>query len=525
MPIPLVMPRHVRVRLLLALSIAAIAGAVWLASDSQRTAANRGFAEANAADSMIRAMLVQQSELRDYLTGRDSNAFADYQAARQDYEAAADRARDFTSGGEARLLQEQLRLAGEWHRDADVILADDSPAQARPVLEHLEGLMGRIVRANGELRVALTEKRESKQRAARLLAVGLIVLLGGTFAVFGYVFFERRARHDDRRRGEHGRFVETLQLARTETEAYTVVKRYLERLVGAGVATVLNRNNSANRLEASMSVEGSPLAETLDGADPESCMAIRGGRIHQASGDEDLLACEVCGQLGRTTCVPSLVGGEVIGSVLVQHERPLGRSEAEHLAGSINEAAPIIANLRTLAIAELRAATDVLTGLPNNRSVHETLKRMAAQAGRDLTPLSAVLFDLDHFKQINDAYGHSKGDEVLAIVGATVAVEVRASDFVGRYGGEEFLVLLPNTDKAGAIEVAEKLRQALERIDVAEIGANISGSFGVAVLPDDAPEPDQLIRMADRAMYMAKSRGRNRVEAAGEAPAPAPRLG
>jgi len=141
---------------------------------------------------------------------------------------------------------------------------------------------------------------------------------------------------------------------------------------------------------------------------------------------------------------------------------------------------------------------------------------MAAQAGRDLTPLSAILFDLDHFKQINDAYGHSKGDEVLAIVGATVAAEVRASDFVGRYGGEEFLVLLPNTDRTGAIEVAEKLRRALERIDVAGLGTGISGSFGVAVLPDDAPEPEQLIRMADRAMYMAKSRGRNRVEAAGQ---------
>jgi diguanylate cyclase (GGDEF)-like protein len=91
---------------------------------------------------------------------------------------------------------------------------------------------------------------------------------------------------------------------------------------------------------------------------------------------------------------------------------------------------------------------------------------------------------------------------------------------VGRYGGEEFLVLLPNTDRTGAIEVAEKLRRALERIDVAQLATGISGSFGVAVLPDDAAEPEQLIRMADRAMYMAKSRGRNRVEAAGQ-PTPA----
>jgi len=124
------MSRHVRVRLLFVLAIAAIAGAVWIAGDSQRTAANRGFAEANATYSMIRAMLVQQSELRGYLSGEDATAFADYQTARQEYEAAADRARDFTSGRQARLLREELQLADEWNRLAD----GSSPATKPPAL-------------------------------------------------------------------------------------------------------------------------------------------------------------------------------------------------------------------------------------------------------------------------------------------------------------------------------------------------------------------------------------------------------
>ena len=160
----------------------------------------------------------------------------------------------------------------------------------------------------------------------------------------------------------------------------------------------------------------------------------------------------------NVTCVPSLVGGEVIGSVLITHASTLDSEDTEALSSSLAEAAPIVANLRNLAIAETRAATDSLTGLPNNRAVHETLKRLSAQAGRTAEPLAVVLFDLDHFKDVNDTHGHGKGDEVLAAVGDTVANAVRDSDFVGRYGGEEFLALLPSTGREGAVELAEKLQ-------------------------------------------------------------------
>jgi diguanylate cyclase (GGDEF)-like protein len=318
------------------------------------------------------------------------------------------------------------------------------------------------------------------------------------------------------RRRHHARFAEVLQLARTESEAYQVVKRHLEKLVPGGRATVLNRNNSANKLEASTSVEGTQLAETLEGADPESCIAIRGGRTHSsARGTEELMSCEVCGAVGdNVTCVPSLVGGVVIGSVLIEHPKALGHGDADYIASSIGEASPILANLRNLSIAELRAATDVLTGLPNKRSLEEAMKRMAAQATRTASPLAAVLFDLDHFKQVNDTFGHSKGDEVLAAVGDVVSAKIRASDLVGRYGGEEFLLLLPDTAREGALEVAEKLRVAIAAIHVPGVAREITASLGVAVLPDEAGEPDELVRVADRALYSAKAKGRNRVETA-----------
>jgi diguanylate cyclase (GGDEF)-like protein len=182
------------------------------------------------------------------------------------------------------------------------------------------------------------------------------------------------------------------------------------------------------------------------------------------------------------------------------------------VSSGIAEAAPVISNLRNLAIAELRASTDALTGLPNQRAVQVNLKRMTAQALRSGFPLAAIMFDLDRFKQVNDTHGHGKGDQLLATIGQVTAGAIRASDFAGRDGGEEFVVLLPATDRDQAALVAENLRKAIATIRIPNVDRAITASFGVAVLPDDATEPDALLRCADRALYVAKSRGRNRVE-------------
>jgi diguanylate cyclase (GGDEF)-like protein len=137
---------------------------------------------------------------------------------------------------------------------------------------------------------------------------------------------------------------------------------------------------------------------------------------------------------------------------------------------------------------------------------------MAAYADRAKSPLAVVLFDLDHFKQINDIHGHEKGDEVLAAVGVVLATSSRASDFGGRFGGEEFVVLLPDTDRDSAAEIAERIRVAVSALDIVGVSRPITASFGVAAIPEDADEPTLLLRGADRALYLAKSRGRNRVE-------------
>jgi len=214
--------------------------------------------------------------------------------------------------------------------------------------------------------------------------------------------------------------------------------------------------------------------------------------------------------------------------VHIEHARPLEPRERERVEATVSQAAPVLAHLRNLAVAEARAATDALTGLANKRACDDTLKRMVAHAGRAVSPLSAIVLDLDHFKQVNDRYGHGAGDDVLAATGGVLEAVLRASDFAGRYGGEEFLVLLPDTDGQGALALAEKLRCAIAAIDAVGVDHEVTASFGVACYPTDALDGDGLVRMADRALYAAKRAGRNRVELAGAAdgsePAQAPVL-
>ncbi|HXN61759.1 MAG TPA: diguanylate cyclase [Acidimicrobiales bacterium] len=325
---------------------------------------------------------------------------------------------------------------------------------------------------------------------------------------------QRRRSDDDYERAKI-EFNDAMPLTENEQEAHDLLKRYLERAVPACTVTVLNRNNSADRLEAVTAIsEDSPLPCSLEGAEPRSCLAVRLARPHTGVlGADPLLSCTVCStSSAQTMCTPLLVGGEVIGSVLVEHEADLAGNGARSIREAVLQSAPILGNLRTLAIAEVRAATDSLTGLPNRRALDDTLKRMVAQASRALTPLAALMCDLDHFKEINDRFGHGRGDDVLAAVGAALSHSLRAGDFAGRYGGEEFLILLPATGLEGAKEAAVRLRASISAIRVPVVDRRISLSVGIAVLPEHALDGQSLERAADRALYAAKRAGRDRAE-------------
>lgn len=179
---------------------------------------------------------------------------------------------------------------------------------------------------------------------------------------------------------------------------------------------------------------------------------------------------------------------------------------------------------RALAEQERLAVTDGLTGLYNRRFVEEMLRLETARALRTGERLGLIVVDVDHFKSVNDAHGHQAGDEVLLAIGERLAGAVRRPDVVGRYGGEEFVVILPGADPEVLLELAERCRRAIaDHPFPLREGAPlpITVSLGVAGLPDHAITARELVRTADRALYLAKAAGRNRAQVGADLAVPA----
>ncbi|MCK8516354.1 diguanylate cyclase [Methylonatrum kenyense] len=170
----------------------------------------------------------------------------------------------------------------------------------------------------------------------------------------------------------------------------------------------------------------------------------------------------------------------------------------------------ITARKRTEARIHRLATTDALTRLANRNEFSRVLDLELQRSRRHGNALSLIMYDLDHFKAINDRFGHAAGDRVLRTVSEVVRSTVRQTDLVGRWGGEEFLVLLPQTPLADAVALAEKLRLAVAALRISEVG-DVTASFGVTAYKH-AEHRDDLFRRVDEAMYRAKENGRNRVE-------------
>jgi len=155
--------------------------------------------------------------------------------------------------------------------------------------------------------------------------------------------------------------------------------------------------------------------------------------------------------------------------------------------------------------------TDELTGLHNRKHLMETLAAEVTRSKRNAHSFALLVIDIDHFKQVNDTFGHQKGDEVLCLLGNVLRETVRSCDYVARYGGEEFIVLLPEVGAAGGMEVAERIRKRVARERITPKGDRITVSIGMAMYAEHGDDPESLFQQADQALYAAKSAGRNRV--------------
>jgi diguanylate cyclase (GGDEF)-like protein len=212
--------------------------------------------------------------------------------------------------------------------------------------------------------------------------------------------------------------------------------------------------------------------------------------------------------LGEGNAGLLILGRRMTDAPYEPHDLALLRALADASAIALRNA-ELVDRLRA------QATIDPLTGCHNRRGFDEILSVEFARARRYSRPLSVVLLDIDHFKHINDDFGHEVGDHALQRIGRAVRHTFRATDSACRYGGEEFALIFPETGKEEAFRLAERLRLLIEQLPPnAEVPRSLTASFGIASFPDDAAETAELLRAADRALYQAKARGRNRVEMA-----------
>ncbi|HYN48827.1 MAG TPA: sensor domain-containing diguanylate cyclase [Candidatus Nanopelagicales bacterium] len=273
---------------------------------------------------------------------------------------------------------------------------------------------------------------------------------------------------------------------------------------------VVRRRPGAPILDATLipTRPGAPRAETVL---PAVDLDDPGGR------PEERIAARVRRAFGLTNVLaaPLLAHGELLGAILISRRRadPWSEPSRRLLEAAAAEASAALARTETHRATEAAASTDVLTGLPNRRYFEEYVDLLGKGRRAD-DAVGILMVDVDRFKLLNDRHGHATGDVVLRAVARTIAAAVRDVDVPARYGGEEFVVLLRNPSRPVALEVGERIREAVERLDLRAVGVDrVTVSVGAAVGEGGADRVPELVEAADRALYRAKRFGRNRVEA------------
>jgi diguanylate cyclase (GGDEF)-like protein/PAS domain S-box-containing protein len=313
---------------------------------------------------------------------------------------------------------------------------------------------------------------------------------------------------------------ELLQSCLTVEEAYRVIAASLTGLFPHTSGALCLIGSSRNMLDAAATWgnDGSGDMPFL----PESCWALRRGRVHVVAGPGTGLPCQHAGEPPplASLCLPMMAQGESLGLLHIRcppgvTDPPAWAIASEQLATSVAENLSLsLGNFRLRETLRNQSIRDPLTGLFNRRYAEESLEREVRRAGRKRSPIGLIAIDLDHFKRFNDRYGHETGDIVLRLLSEFLASSVREGDIACRYGGEEFLLILPDAPLDVTAHRAQEIRDGARAIKVphpAPQGESLTVSLGVAAYPDHGFEVRQVMRVADLALYRAKAEGRDRV--------------
>ena len=405
----------------------------------------------------------------------------------------------------------------------------DSAAGAPPAFSEY-AVTQRLTVADREWRLRIVPREDpvaflDKAIIAAVLATTLAISALLFWLVTSVAVSESRGAELAKRNREAGllrAFGANLQSCLSPKEGYEVIARYMPDLLPGKAGSMYVLDASRSRSEAAVSWSSPQgLQEVFS---PNDCQAVRRGHLYHAAESAKEGGCRhFTGEPPRAyVCVPMTAQNEVIGTLHLQNPRtsPQPWRCAEEDLDLINSVAEYVA----LAIANLelneklreQAMHDKLTGLYNRHYVAEWFALDLRRAQRHGRPVCALMLDIDHFKRVNDTFGHDAGDLVLRELAGTLARLGRKSDVVSRHGGEEFLMLLPECPLDAAMRKAELLRQEIETL-VLNYGdrplGTVTVSIGVAAFPDHAEDAETLLRCADDALYRAKQTGRNRVVA------------
>jgi diguanylate cyclase (GGDEF)-like protein/PAS domain S-box-containing protein len=326
-----------------------------------------------------------------------------------------------------------------------------------------------------------------------------------------------------------------LQACMTTEEAYNVIAQSIRKLFPAEAGAVCVINNSRNVVE-SVATWGNTLNCEQVFA-PEDCWALRSGHAHLMDDPASAVVCRHVTKpaAGPCLCVPMMAQGDALGVLHIQSEavetdspRParyrITASKQELAITVAEQIALSLANLRLRETLRVQAIRDPLTGLFNRRYMEESLEREVRRGARNQRPLGAIMLDLDHLKTCNDSLGHEAGDALLRELAGFLLTQVRGEDIACRYGGDEFMLILPDASLEITLQRAEQLRKEVKGLDV-QFGGRpvglITVSLGVTVFPTHATTAQAIVHTADEALFQAKAKGRDRVELAKLPPAEA----
>ena len=308
-----------------------------------------------------------------------------------------------------------------------------------------------------------------------------------------------------------------LQACLTIEEVCSTISTLVESLFPDCSGGIFIIANSRNRLEIVTAWGNEFCSETT--FQPKDCWALRRGRVHRLGNERHELICNHIDHKhppAESLCIPMIAQGETLGLMYLSTSQVNRLNEnRQQLARTVSEQVGMaIANLTLRETLQNQSIRDQLTGLFNRRYLEESLNQEVHRAQRNKYSVGIIMLDIDHFKQVNDTLGHEAGDFVLKEIGYLLKNIIRASDIACRYGGEEMILILPESSLEDTAQKAEEIREAIARLTLNYNGKKIEGftaSFGVASFPTQGITSNTVIQAADAALYRAKAAGRNQV--------------